>query len=106
MNLTFSKDANGFWIANFEVAGDFAIHVEKGADGALYTKMSTVAGAKYADVPSLYMQDRQTVMDQGVVGVIYPVYLQLEVRTKEMPYAVISSEGDVLDITNVLNTPV
>ena len=52
------------------------------------------------------MKDYECVMDQNVVGVVYPAYLTIEARTKEAPYAVVSSEGEVVDITNVLNTPV
>ena len=63
-------------------------------------------GGKPARVEDLCMKDYECVMDQNVVGVVYPAYLTIEARTKEAPYAVVSSEGEVVDITNVLNTPV
>ena len=106
MILDFVKDENGRWFANAEVNADFGIHIEKNNDGALYVSYSSVAGAKPARVEDLCMKDYECVMDQNVVGVVYPAYLTIEARTKEAPYAVVSSEGDVVDITNVLNTPV
>lgn len=106
MILNFVKDENGRWIANAEVNADFAIHIEKNADGALYVSYSSVVGGKPARVADLCMTDLERVMDKGVVGVVYPAYLTIEARTKEAPYAVISSEGDVVDISNFLNTPI
>lgn len=104
MKLTFVQDGNK-WVTEFEVNGDFNLHIEKGA-GSLSVLQSSVAGGKYDNVPSLYMSIDDATMDKDVTALIYPKTLLIEARTKEAPYAVISSEGDVLDITNVLNSPV
>lgn len=104
MELTFVKDGNK-WVAEVEVNGDFNLHVEKG-NGTLAVLQSSVAGGKYDNIRSLYMDAIDGTMDKDVTALIYPKYLLIEARTKEAPYAVVSSEGDVVDITNVLNTPV
>lgn len=46
MILDFVKDENGRWFANAEVNADFAIHIEKNNDGALYVSYSSVAGGQ------------------------------------------------------------
>lgn len=104
MELTFVKDGNK-WVTEFEVNGDFNLHIEKG-NGSLSVLQSSVAGGKYDNTPSLYMSLEDATMDKDVTALIYPKTLLIEARTKEAPYAVVSSEGDVIDITNVLNTPV
>lgn len=104
MELTFAKEGNK-WVAEVEVTDDFNLHIEKGA-GALSVSQTSVAGGKYDNVPSLYMSIDDATMDRDVTALIYPKYLRIEARTEEAPYAVVSSEGDVLDITNVINLPV
>lgn len=104
MELTFVKSGNK-WVAEFEVNADFNLHIEK-EGGSLSVAQTSVAGGKYDNVPSLYMSTEDGTMDKDVTALLYPKTLRIEAYTKEAPYAVISSEGDVLDITNVLNTPV
>lgn len=104
MELTFVQSGN-MWVAEFEVNKDFNLHIEK-EGGSLSVFQSSVAGGKYDNVPSLYMSIEDGVMDKDVTALIYPKTILIEARTKEAPYAVVSSEGDVKDITNVLNTPV
>lgn len=104
MELTFLKDGNK-WVAEFEVTGDFNIHIEKGA-GSLSVLQTSVPGGKYDNVPSLYMSNVDTTMDKDVTALIYPKTLLIEAYTEDAPYVVVSSAGDVLDITNVINTPV
>lgn len=104
MELTFVHDGNK-WVAEFEVNSDFNLHIEKGA-GSLSVLQTSVAGGKYDNVPSLHMSIEDATMDKDVTAILYPKTLLIEARTKEAPYAVVSSEGDVVDITNVLTTPV
>ena len=104
MELTFLKDGNK-WVAEVEVNADFNLHIEKGA-GSLSVAQTSVPGGKYDNVPSLRMSPEDSALDKDVTALIYPKTIHIEAYTKEAPYAVISSEGDVLDITNVLNTPV
>ena len=104
MELTFLKDGNK-WVAEVEVNADFNLHIEKGA-GSLSVAQTSVPGGKYDNVPSLRMSPEDSALDKDVTALIYPKTIRIDAYTKEAPYAVISSEGDVLDITNVLNTPV
>lgn len=104
MELTFIKDGNK-WVAEVEVNSDFNLHIEKGA-GPLFVAQTSVPGGKPDYVSSLRMAPEDATMDKDVTALVYPKTLLIEARTKEAPYAVISSEGDVVDITNVLNTPV
>lgn len=104
MELTFLKDGNK-WVAEVEVNADFNLHIEKGA-GSLSVAQTSVPGGKYDNVPSLRMSPEDSALDKDVTALIYPKTIRIEAYTKEAPYAVISSEGDVVDITNVLTTPV
>lgn len=104
MELTFLKDGNK-WVAEVEVNSDFNLHIEKGA-GSLSVAQTSVHGGKYDNVPSLRMSPEDSALDKDVTAIIYPKTIRIEAYTKEAPYAVISSEGDAVDISNVLNTPV
>jgi hypothetical protein len=104
MELTFVRDGNK-WVTEFEVNSDFNLHIEKGA-GSLSVLQTSVAGGKYDNVPSLRMSPEDATMDKDVTALLYPKTLRIEAYTKEAPYAVVSSEGDVADITNVLTNPV
>ena len=104
MELTFLKDGNK-WVAEVEVNADFNLHIEKGA-GSLFVAQTSVPGGGYDYVSSLRMAPEDATMDKDVTALVYPKTLLIEARTEDAPYAVVSSEGDVLDISNVLNTPV
>lgn len=104
MELTFLNDGNK-WVAEVEVNADFNLHIEKGA-GSLSVAQTSVPGGKYDNVPSLRMSPEDSALDKDVTALLYPKTLRIEAYTKEAPYAVISSAGDVLDVTNVINTPV
>ena len=104
MELTFIKDGNK-WVAEVEVNSDFNLHIEKGA-GPLFVAQTSVPGGKPDYVSSLRMAPEDATMDKDVTALVYPKTLLIEARTKEAPYAVVSSEGDVVDITKVLTTPV
>lgn len=104
MELTFLLDGNK-WVTEFEANADFNLHIEKGA-GSLSVSQTSVPGGKYDNVPSLRMSPEDSALDKDVTALIYPKTIRIDAYTKEAPYAVISSESDVVDITNVLNTPV
>lgn len=104
MNIEFIKDGNK-WVAEVVVNADFNLHIEKGA-GSLSVAQTSVPGGKYDNVPSLRMSPEDSTLDKDVTALLYPKTIRIEAYTKDAPYAVVSSEGDVLDITNVLNTPV
>lgn len=104
MELTFLLDGNK-WVTEFEANADFNLHIEKGA-GSLSVSQTSVPGGKYDNVPSLRMSPDDSALDKDVTALIYPKTIRIDAYTKEAPYAVVSSEGDVLDISNVLNTPI
>ena len=104
MELTFLLDGNK-WVTEFEANADFNLHIEKGA-GSLSVSQTSVPGGKYDNVPSLRMSPEDSALDKDVTALLYPKTIRIDAYTKEAPYAVISSEGDVVDITNVLTTPV
>lgn len=104
MELTFLLDGNK-WVTEFEANADFNLHIEKGA-GSLSVSQPSVPGGKYDNVPSLRMSPEDATLDKDVTALLYPKTIRIDAYTKGAPYAVISSEGDVVDITNVLNTPV
>lgn len=104
MELTFLQDGNK-WVTEFEANADFNLHIEKGA-GSLSVSQTSVPGGKYDNVPSLRMSPEDSALDKDVTALLYPKTIRIDAYTKDAPYAVVSSEGDVLDITNVLNTPV
>ena len=104
MELTFLLDGNK-WVTEFEANADFNLHIEKGA-GSLSVSQTSVPGGKYDNVPSLRMSPEDATLDKDVTALLYPKTIRIDAYTKEAPYAVVSSEGDVLDVTNVINTPV
>lgn len=104
MELTFLLDGNK-WVTEFEANADFNLHIEKGA-GSLSVSQTSVPGGKYDNVPSLRMSPEDATLDKDVTALLYPKTIRIDAYTKEAPYAVVSSEGDVVDITNVLTTPV
>ena len=104
MELTFLQDGNK-WVTEFEANADFNLHIEKGA-GSLSVSQTSVPGGKYDNVPSLRMSPEDATLDKDVTALLYPKTIRIDAYTKEAPYAVVSSEGDVVDITNVLTTPV
>lgn len=104
MELTFLLDGNK-WVTEFEANADFNLHIEKGA-GSLSVLQTSVPGGKYDNVPSLRMSPEDSALDKDVTALIYPKTIRIDAYTKEAPYAVVSSEGDVVDISNVLNTPI
>lgn len=104
MELTFLLDGNK-WVTEFEANADFNLHIEKGA-GSLSVSQTSVPGGKYDNVPSLRMSPEDSALDKDVTALIYPKTIRIDAYTKDAPYAVVSSESDVVDITNVLNTPV
>lgn len=104
MELTFLLDGNK-WVTEFEANADFNLHIEKGA-GSLSVSQTSVPGGKYDNVPSLRMSPDDATLDKDVTALLYPKTIRIDAYTKDAPYAVVSSEGDVVDITNVLTTPV
>ena len=96
MELTFLLDGNK-WVTEFEANADFNLHIEKGA-GSLSVSQTSVPGGKYDNVPSLRMSPEDATLDKDVTALLYPKTIRIDAYTKEAPYAVVSSEGDVFPV--------
>ena len=96
MELTFLLDGNK-WVTEFEANADFNLHIEKG-DGSLSVSQTSVPGGKYDNVPSLRMSPEDATLDKDVTALLYPKTIRIDAYTKEAPYAVVSSEGDVFPV--------
>lgn len=76
MELRFVKDGNVF-VAEFEAAGDFNLHVERSAGGLFKVEQRTTTEGNYAKVDSLGYLDGKDVIDRDFVGAIYPKYIKV-----------------------------
>lgn len=88
MNLDFVKDGNVF-VAEFEVAGDFNLHVERPADGLFSVYQRTTQSGKYAYVKGLGSQTGKDVIEYDFAGVIYPKSIRV-VSESEPTMAVVT----------------
>lgn len=75
MELTFNK-VNDTWVAEFEAAGDFNLHVEK-QKGRLYLYQSTVQGGGFDIVESFKPAAEDEVLDFDFTALIYPKYMKV-----------------------------
>lgn len=75
MELTFNKEG-GLFVATFEAAGDFNLHIEK-AQGSLQMYQSGVGGSNYDLVDAFGDKWEQGVVDLDFTALIYPKYIRL-----------------------------
>lgn len=92
MNLEFVKDGNVF-VAEFEVAGDFNLHVERPASGLFSVYQRTAQSGKYAYVEGLGSQTGKDVIEYDFTGVIYPKSIRV-VSEVNPTLAVVTFTGD------------
>ena len=101
--MTFNKVGN-VYVAEFEVTKDFSLHIEK-PEGSIAMGQTSVPGAGYDNVRGFSFDAKDRVIDTEVIGTLYPK--QIKITCSVLPtMAVVSSEGDMAEIENVLNTPV
>ena len=76
MELRFVKVDNMF-VAEFEAAGDFNLHIERSEGGLFMVEQRTSSEGKYARVANLCYQGGIEVVDQDFVGAVYPKYIKV-----------------------------
>lgn len=96
MELNFIKDGNVF-IAEFEVAGDFNLHVERKERGIFSVYQRTALNGKYAYVEDIGSQTGKDVIEYDFTGVIYPKMIKI-VSEVNPTIAEVTSIGEVTEI--------
>ena len=108
MDITFNKE-NDFYVATFEAAADFNLHIEK-AQGIFRVYQSTVPNGEYDRVDNVGDQWDNGAIDLDFTALIYPKYIRL-VSAVEPTKAVVTFGADVETainevIVSSLNNPV
>lgn len=97
MELTFTKNLNNEFVAEFEATADFNLHVEDILPRDI-TLLQRTAGGKY-DVIHDFPQNPplSNIMDYDFTALIYPKTIKV-VCAKEPTYAAVVSDGEVTEI--------
>lgn len=82
MELTFNQRGDSY-VAEFEAAGDFNIHIEREDSGYLFINQRTTSSGAYDSVKGASFNYHDPVVDMDFTGLIYPKYIQ--VVSKVMP---------------------
>lgn len=99
MELNFFK-IDDLWVAEFEVAGDFNLHIERANEGRMRIYQRT-SGVKYKNVDATGWLDKILVYDSDFAGVVYPKTIKVESKSK--PHvAIVTSESEIKQITPTL----
>ena len=92
MELDFFK-IDDLWVAEFEVAGDFNLHIERANEGRMRIYQRT-SGVKYKNIDATGWLDKILVFDSDFAGVVYPKSIKVESKSK--PHvAIVTSESDI-----------
>lgn len=97
MELTFEKTGSKF-VAEFEVTGDFNLHVEK-PYGKMYMSQRT-AGGRYDRIDAFngnYNFSDNSVIDYDFTALVYPKFIKIESEV-EPTVAVVASDGEITEI--------
>lgn len=76
MELNFNKEGNEY-VAEFEVTGDFNLHVEKDKAGRFDIYQRTTQNGEYTSIENLKYQYDKKVIDYDFIGYIYPKYIKV-----------------------------
>lgn len=97
MELTFTKNLNNEFVAEFEATADFNLHVENILPRDI-TLLQRTAGGKY-DVVRDFPQNPplSNVMDYDFTALVYPKMIKI-VSEVEPTYASVVSDGEVTEI--------
>ena len=79
MTLTFNK-VNNVYVCEFEVNGDFNLHIEKDGNGSVTMYQRGTPEGIY-DMTSVKMAYGDTVLDTDITALVYPKYIKLESHT-------------------------
>ena len=76
MELTFRKEGSKY-IAEFEVAADFNLHLEREDGGLLYVQQRTSTSGQYDSIKGGDFAPKEKVVDCDFAGVVYPKYIKI-----------------------------
>ena len=91
MELKFENQGTS-WVAEFEVTGDFNLHVERVSGGRFLLYQKTVKDGKYAICHGLGRQDHKDVIETTLFDLVYPKWIKV-VSKSEVTRAVVLPEG-------------
>lgn len=101
MELTFRKEGSKY-IAEFVVAADFNLHLEREDDGFLYVQQRTSTSGQYDSIKGCNFAPKDNVVDYDFAGVVYPKYIK--VISEVMPTsAIVTSYGTIVENKRVFN---
>ena len=83
MELIFNK-INDVYVCEFEVNGDFNLHIEKDGKGSVTMYQRGTAEGAYDIVNSVKMAYGDTVLDTDITALVYPKYIKLESYTENI----------------------
>lgn len=91
MELNFEKQGTK-WVAEFEVTGDFNLHIEREEKGFLFVQQRTTPDGEYDSVNGANFSPSDGVIDMDFVALVYPKYIKV-VSEAEVTRAVVLPEG-------------
>lgn len=94
MELTFVQQS-GKYVAEFEAAGDFNLHVEK-PYGPMWISQRT-AGTKWDRVKEIKGLGEESTFDYDFTALVYPKFIKIECEV-EPTLAVVVSSGEITEI--------
>lgn len=89
-NLIFTLQTDGFYSAEFQADGDFALHIERAEADVLVLQQKSVSNGKYADVQHPGINNNALVIDVDVQGFVAPKWFK--VKSKSMPTMAVTVE--------------
>ena len=75
MDITFTKK-NNLWVAEFQVSGNFNLHLERVESGSIRISQKT-AGNGYALINDAHSLYSQLVIDVDIQGIVFPKTIQI-----------------------------
>lgn len=96
MELSFTKDAHGMWVSEFEVNSDFNLHIERTKGGIISLYQRTTGGG-WDHVDAFEYVRHQASIDFDCAALVYPKWCKIESEV-EPSYAAITTDGEVTEI--------
>lgn len=95
--ITFNKEGDQY-VARFEAAEDFALHIERDQVGPINVEASTIQGAGFAPVDDFPLDARiRPVLDYEFQGLVYPKYIKVTSDTAPAVAEVVSN-GEITEL--------
>lgn len=100
MELKFENQGTS-WVAEFEVTGDFNLHVERVSGGRFLLHQKTVKDGKYAICDGVGRQDHKDVIETTLFDLVYPKWIKV-VSKSEVTRAVVLPEGVATPVAKLI----